>query len=501
MTNSRMPRAAALFLLALPLPAAAQNAPPPIPEVLRVTRYADDSNEGSLRWAIETSNRAPGRYRIEIEPVGNAPFMIKPATLLPPVKGPVQIEGATWRQGSGFVVIDGSGVVVDKGPQTCPGDVAGQYGANVRSTGSPGLAIVDTHGVDVSGLDIRNFCIGVLIRRAADNVIHDNRIVNNRGGGGMQMNADDGKGNATETTMHNSVLRNEFVDNGDGLKITRGPSYNFVAENTFRSTSNNKEPSQGIEILFSDRNEFVDNRFEGYSDGLQINNGNRNFIGHNTFTGNAIGVSLSGRNNVVTGNTIFGNAVGIAVRPHAAGSIARISRNAIYDNGKDIQRCVAGGSCDPNLRRGGIVLGTPGPDHKAYVGARGVGVAVAPESLADICPERAPVCQVKPNFSVSAPTIDSARKSGNGVVVQGHFEASPDGRYTIEVFGNREQNGKEGEAYLGDAVVTSDAGGKGSFTVNIAAVPAGATPRSVTATVTTSAGATSEFSAPAPLAE
>lgn len=234
---------------------------------------------------------------------------------------------------------------------------------------------------------------------------------------------------------------------------------------------------------------------------MQINNGNRNFIGHNTFTGNAIGVSLSGRNNVVTGNTIFGNAVGIAVRPHAAGSIARISRNAIYDNGKDIQRCFAGGSCDPNLRRGGIVLGTPGPDHKAYVGARGVGVAVAPESLADICPERAPVCQVKPNFSVSAPTIDSARKSGNGVVVQGHFEASPDGRYTIEVFGNREQNGKEGEAYLGDAVVTSDAGGKGSFTVNIAAVPAGATPRSVTATVTTSAGATSEFSAPAPLAE
>ena len=63
-----------VLLAALPCIASAQS--PALPEVLRVTRYADDGNEGSLRFAIEASNRAPGRYRIEIEAVGSAPYVI-----------------------------------------------------------------------------------------------------------------------------------------------------------------------------------------------------------------------------------------------------------------------------------------------------------------------------------------------------------------------------------------------------------------------------------------
>ena len=486
-------RAATILLLALPVPAAAQDAAPQ-PEVLHVTRYADDTEAGSLRWAITRSNEAPGRFRIEIEAVGAAPYVIKPATRLPPVKGPVTIAGAAWKKTGDFIVIDGSGVIADKGPQTCPGDVPGQFGANVRSAGNPGLALVDTEGVDVSGLEIRNFCIGILIQRAGDNVIHDNRFVANPGGGGMQLNGDDGKGNATATTIHNKVLRNEFVDNGDGLKITCGPSFNLVAGNVFRSTAANKEPSQGVEILFSHDNIFVDNRFEGYSDGLQINGGNRTYIGDNVFTGNAIGVSLSGNGHVVTRNAIFGNGVGVAVRPHAAGTVALISRNAIHDNGVEIERCFAGGSCDPKLRRGGIVLGTPAPDHKSYVGARGVGVVVAPESLADICPQGAPVCQAKPNFAITAPTLDSASRRGNDVVVQGHLEAAPLSRVTVEVFANRAAGSSEGEMYLGDAVVSSDAGGKAAFTITVPAAPGAA--QAFTATVTSSDGATSEFSRP-----
>jgi hypothetical protein len=49
----------AALLTALPCIASAQSAAPAPPEVLRVTRYADDGNEGSLRFAIEASNRAP----------------------------------------------------------------------------------------------------------------------------------------------------------------------------------------------------------------------------------------------------------------------------------------------------------------------------------------------------------------------------------------------------------------------------------------------------------
>src|SRR6266851_5651881 len=127
-------RAAAIALAALPCCAAAQNVAPRATEVLRVTRYADDANEGSLRFAIEQSNRAPGHYRIEIEAVGAAPYVIKPTAPLPPIKGPAHIEGAAWKKTGTFIVLDGSGFIEDKGPQTCPGAVPGQFGANVRTT-------------------------------------------------------------------------------------------------------------------------------------------------------------------------------------------------------------------------------------------------------------------------------------------------------------------------------------------------------------------------------
>jgi 3-dehydroshikimate dehydratase len=404
-------RGAALLLLALPaqvpvqvpLQAFAQTATPATAiEVLHVSRYADDTDEGSLRWAIGTSNSAPGRYRIEIAAVGAAPHVIKPATLLPPIKGPAQIAGAAWAKTGEFIVLDGAGVVEDKGPESCPGAVPGQFGANVRTITNPGLAVVDTAGIDISGLDIRNFCIGVLIHRSSGNTIHDNRIVANRGGAGVMLTGDDGGGNSTPTTtVHNKVLRNVFLDNGDGLELTRGAAFNLVADNLFRSTAANTEPSQGIEILLGNDNVVVRNRFEGYSDGVQVNAGNRNFIGANTFTDNALGLSLSGVGNMIDGNIRFGNGIGVAVRPTAGGTVARISRNSIFENGRRIERCASGGSCDPELRRGGIVLGTPGPEHARYVGLRGGGVTVEPDKLAKICADDAPAadCQAPPNMA------------------------------------------------------------------------------------------------------
>jgi 3-dehydroshikimate dehydratase len=491
-------RAAALLLLALPPLAPIKSlaqAPARATEVLHVTRYADDDSEGSLRWAIVESNRAPGRYRIEIAAVGTAPYVIKPTALLPPIAGPAQIAGAVWGKTGEFIVLDGAGVVEDKGPQSCPGAVAGQFGANVRTTTAPALALADTARVDISGLEIRNFCIGVLIHRSSGNTIHDNRIVANRGGAGVMLTGDDGSGNPTATTtVHNKVLRNVFLDNGDGLELTRGAAFNLVADNVFRSTAANKEPSQGIEILFGNDNVVVRNRFEGYSDGIQVNFGNRNFIGANTFTDNTLGLSLSGTGNIVDGNILFGNAVGIAVRPDAGGTLARISRNSIFDNGRKIERCAAGGSCDPELRRGGIVLGTPGPEHARHVGLRGVGVVVAPDQLARICPDGAPDCQAVPNKGLKAPSLDAVRQTGAGLNLQGHFDGAPLSRFTVEVFANRQPAGTEGELYLGDVAATTDANGHAVFSLTFGP-PAGA-PQSFTATLTSSDGATSEFSEP-----
>jgi len=495
----RIRQIATSALLALTTQSSAQPAPPATStvEVLRVTRTADDGNEGSLRWAIERSNTAPGRFRIEIAPTGPAPHVIKPASPLPPVKGPVQIEGMAWKQTGDFIALDGSGYIEDKGIETCPGAVPGQYGANVRTTSLPGLALIDTTGIDIGGLEIRNFCIGVLIHRASGNVIHDNRITANRGGAGVMLTGDDGNGNPTAaTTMHNKVLRNEFVDNGDGLELTRGASFNLVAHNVFRATINGQEPSQGIEILLGHDNVLIRNRFEGYSDGVQINGGHRNYISDNVFTGNTFGLSLSGNGNIIEGNTIFDNAVGIAVRPAAQMTVARISRNSIYRNGQDIARCWSGGSCDPKLRKGGIVFGLPSGEHASYVGKRGGGVNPDPATLSKICPDGAPRCQGAPNGGLAAPVIDSARQSEMRLTLQGHLQASPLSRYSVEVFANHPRaGGAEGEIFVGEVVTTSDANGQAKFSLILDRVPGGM-PTTFTATATSSDGATSEFSQP-----
>jgi 3-dehydroshikimate dehydratase len=493
---------AAIALCSLPIEAGAQSPSAAVPEVLRVTRTADDGGEGSLRWAIERNNAAAGRFRIEIAPAGQAPYVIKPASPLPAIKGPVVIEGAAWKRTGEFTVLDGSSYIKDKGPQTCPGAVSGQYGTNVRTTTNPGLALVDTQAVEISGLEIRNFCIGVLIHRSSGNFVHDNRIVGNRGGAGVMLTGDDGNGNPTATTtVHNKVQRNDFLDNGDGLELTRGAAFNIVADNVFRSTDANPEPSQGIEILLGNDNTVVSNRFEGYSDGLQINWGHRNYIAANIFTNNAFGLSLSGAGNVIDGNVIDGNAVGIAVRPGADMTMARISHNAIYGNGQKIERCFAGGSCDPDIRKGGIVFGLPSGEHERYVGKRGIGVSPAPGSLAKICPDGAPNCQAPPNEGLAAPTLERARKSANGLTVQGALRGKPLSRFTVEVFGNRSSGTGEGEVFLGDVVTTSDAEGNGKFSLTVDTSKLGAMPASLTATLTSADGATSEFSQPIMLSE
>ncbi len=506
MTAHRQTARAAALLVAAVLTASVSGQSgqqaPASPAVLLVTSTADDGSQGTLRWAIETSNRTPGRYRIEVAPAGPPPHVIALTRALPPVIGPVQIEGTAWARTGEYVALDGSGYLAGPTAQACPGATPGQYGTNVRTTSGPGLQLVDTHGVEISGLEIRRFCIGVLINRASGVLVHDNRIVANRGGAGVMLTGDDGQGHSTgTTTVHNKILRNDFLDNGDGLELTRGAAFNLVSGNTFRSTDANPEPSQGIEILLGNDNVVSRNRFEGYSDGIQINDGHRNEIDANTFTDNTLGLSVTGVDNVIAGNTLFGNAIGVALRASASLARTRVTRNAIHDNGRPVARCQAGGSCDPDLRKGGIVLGVPGPNDAAYVGKRGGGVHPDPASLAHICPDHAPDCHPLPNGGIRPPTLTYAARSGGMLAVEGQVDGEAHARYVVEVFGNTRQGGTEGELFLGDVAVVTDGQGRGAFALSVPPPSAGAAGgplalATVTATATSAAGATSEFSTP-----
>src|SRR5262249_5296432 len=157
-----------------------------------------------------------------------------------------------------------------------------------------------------------------------------------------------------------------------------------------------------------------------------------------------------------------------------------------------IERCFAGGSCDPDIRKGGIVFGLPSGEHERYVGKRGIGVAPAPGSLAKICPDGAPNCQAPPNGGLPAPPPRARSQHAGRLTVQGELRGKPRSRFTVEVFGNRAAGSGEGEIFLGEVATTSDAEGLGKFSLTVDASKLAAMPASFTATLTSADGATSE---------
>ncbi|CAM3581358.1 3-dehydroshikimate dehydratase [Pseudomonas reidholzensis] len=484
-----MPVLAALLPL---LPLTAIATPQPATETLQVNRYADDGEPGSLRWAIETNNQNPGHYQIDIAAIGQPPYVIRPTRALPDIKGPVRITGQSWARDGQYIAIDGSGYIKDQGVRTCPGALPGQFGTNVRTTTHPGLVLRDTQGVHISGLEVRNFCIGILVNRASANVIEDNRIIANKGGAGIMLTGDDGAGNPTATTTNNNkVLRNQLIDNGDGLELTRGAAFNLVADNLFRSTAANPEPSQGIEILLGNDNSVVRNRFENYSDGLQINWGKRNYLGANTFSGNSIGVSITGEGNILDGNLIHGNRIGVAVRAEPDITRTRLTANRIWGNSQDIRRCEAGGSCVPDQRTGAIIFGVPAQAHALYVGSRGVGAELAKKDQAIICDAKGEPkpCLPLPNHNQQPPQLTALEQN----TLRGEVQGPASSLLRIELFGNAAAQASEAEQYLGEVLVNSDEHGKARF-AQLLENAAGL--NSFTATVTTADGATSELSQP-----
>lgn len=462
-----------------------------VAQTYTVDRYEDDSNKGSLRWAIEQSNaNTAGEVNdILIQPVGKAPYVIKLKSALPELKNPVHLIGEPWAKNGEYVAIDGSGYI-GAGPKACPGATEGQYGANVRTMTNPALVLRDINGNILKGLEIRNFCIAVIINRSSNNVLQHNRIVNSHGGAGVMLTGDDGKGNPTATTTNNNkIIDNYFQDNGDGLELTRGAAFNLVANNVFTNSSVNPEPSQGIEILWGNDNAVVNNLFENYSDGLQINWGKRNYIGSNELRNNSTGLNLTGDGNIIDNNRIHGNRLGIGVRSEKdANAHITLTRNQIWDNFKDTKRCYAGGACIANQRLGAIIFDLPGLEHAKFEGDRGGGISPDPAKLQKTCSQpNEQGCNAMPNQNIQAPLL-SAEKGK----VRISLTAQPNQSYHVELFGNKAAKGSEAEAYLGaQTLVTDDKGQASALWSN----PNSAM-KSITASVTDNHGATSELSRP-----
>ncbi|TCM61185.1 3-dehydroshikimate dehydratase [Acinetobacter calcoaceticus] len=482
-----------------------------------VDQYADTGAKGSLRWAIEQANSQPlnasqlntsnnsatagheTAHEIVIQAVGKPPYVIKANKPLPEIKVPVSIVGAAWAVSGEHIAIDGSNYIKGTGVEACPGAVPGQYGTNVRTTTLPGLVLRDTQNVSIQGIEVRNFCIGILVNRTSNSLIQHNRIMNNYGGAGIMLTGDDGKGGSTSTTTNNNkILNNYLQDNGDGLELTRGAAFNLVANNQFISTAVNPEPSQGIEILWGNDNAVVGNIFKNYSDGLQINWGKRNYIGYNELSGNSIGFNLTGDGNILDSNRVHNNRIGVAIRSEKdANAHIRLTKNLIWNNGQEIKRCEAGGSCVPDQTTGAIVMNVPALEHAEFVGSRGYGVVMDAASMQHTCQDKPELalksttqnaaqshCNARANQNIPTPVL-SLHKGRIQISVQGAANT----RYQIELFGNQNARSTEAERYLGSTAISTDAKGRGQIVWDRTETVA-----TVTATLTNPQGATSALS-------
>ena len=475
-----------------------------VAETFIVSGPADDGSPGTLRWAIERNNAMPGGHRIEIRGGGDggAPLLIRLERVLPAIKGPVVIAGVgriDERTEPGIegrlparlpAILDGSRFVDTRTTRSCPSEDGKGDGPNVRSLQKPALAVVDSGGVEITGLEIRNFCIGVMLLRSRDNFIHRNIIHDMVGAAGILVTGDagDATGSITEgRSVDNVIERNVIYDTADGAECTRGSSRMIFRHNLFyQSSPDTVSPrSQGVECANAgnDDIQFIGNVFRGFSDGLQLNRATNVLVERNIIVGSTYGITSSGHA-IIIDNTITGNRMGIG--PTDAARVT-ISRNRIHDNGKPILalKTSAGGTTDPASK---AVLGID-------VGTNGT----TANDLARDCKDMMPDCDAIQNH----PDLSEASSewtSGGQIVLRGSLFSRPDSPYVVEFFANRKANAAgfaEGEVFVGLLQVTTDSTGVASFALPVALTdPLGdGLERAIfTATATSASGKTSEFS-------
>jgi 3-dehydroshikimate dehydratase len=101
-----------------------------------------------------------------------------------------------------------------------------------------------------------------------------------------------------------------------------------------------------------------------------------------------------------------------------------------------------------------------------------------------------------PNGGIQAPRLTGVHQTAQGLTIAGVVRGTPRRLYRIEVFGNRQRGGAEGEIFLASAPAATGADGSAEFSVTIDRAPRTNGLATFTATATSAEGATSEFSQP-----
>ena len=535
----------------------------------------NDSGPGSLRQALFDNEKTQGPNVIEFDIAGTPPYVIKPKKgFLPPLKGPVVLRvrsaapppaapaaaasedeagpagGRGGRGGRGFggppipparpvtelaptVVLDGSSLIKPRVLSDCLGatfnwnantdeweksDEHG-IGPNVRGYYGPGLAVQDSHDVEISGVEIRDFCAGIATVRSNNVYIHDVKIVDNQGAAGVIFTGDDGHSDRTDLSFNNRLVHSLLLDNGDGFEFTRGTHDSLLQANFIGLTQPLPEDGNAVEFASSgDHNALIGNTFTKYSDTAVTIGGNGHTVRDNKFVSNHnAGLRANGSDLVIFGNTFNDNG-GYAMSVGGPGT--KVMDNLITGNqGKGIIVASQGVALSRNSifnnADAGIDIGAPSNNGgRGRGGANGRGAAGAVDATAGGRGGTPPPGGRGPGGRGPATPVDlsaipnppefantSAWTTG-GIRLNGTFSGKPNQSYRIEVFASRASDrhaaeGAEGEKFLGIASAATDPSGKAAFTLPLPiddVFANGDTSAWFTATASDVSGSTSKFS-------
>jgi hypothetical protein len=515
----------------------------------------DDTGPGSLRQAILDSNASPppppGTSNLIVFNIaGSGVHTVMPATQLPDITQPLEIDGYTQ-----------PGSIPNTNP---PGQgdnavILIELSGAIAPPGSSGLTI-DADECGVRGLVINQFQadaidIGGGSFSASDGVIEGNFIGTNATGTAALPN---GASGVVFTLGHNYMIggttpaaRNLISGNiGDGVVLGGSASVqgNFIGTDvTGRVAIGNAQrgvSSSGGNLIGGDV-AAAGNIISGNNRGIECSNDvvQGNFIGTD-LTGTIavpnlnVGVNVTGvatvggltstpgtpPGNLISGNGIaglvifdpttvqgniigaditgtqpLGNAAGISIDEVAGSTVGGMEAgagNIIAFNGTlcDVHNAgviVSGSEATGNSIEGNSIFSN---------GGLGIDLKIVFDGPCGITDNDNCDTDIGPNNLQNYPVLTSATSGGGSTTIQGSLNSAPNTTFRIEFFDNHQchpSGNGSGETFIGSTDVITDGNCNAPISVTFQVnVEAG---HVITATATDPAGNTSEFSACVPL--
>ncbi len=440
-----------------------------------------DSGAGSLRQAVSNANANGGADTISFNIAGAGPHVISLGSGIS-VFGPVTIDGSTEPDA---IVIAGASITLAPASDGSTIDTL-TFSAPPQSAGLF-LQTDDNTIVRSTFRCAGSNCNGIVIEAGTGDRIAESTFGPIDGGSGISMRA--GSGHVVED--------NVFVSCTRGVHVTQSAAQPLIRRNAFGRAGEGNGTGvwvDGLQTPTIDANTFAFN-------GIGISGSS--MVTDNRIVDNEVGISAAAAELTAANNTIFSNIHGISLARTGNGTL--LNNDIAFNSGDGIHDDRSGGfyhaeenHIHDNGGNGVAVLfgGTMNLVHNAIEknGLLGIDLQQGSGFSAGVTANDAGDGDLGGNALQNYPDLASAVTNGTTTSIAGSLSSHPSSAFTIEFYiaASPDPTGHgEASQFLGDILVTTDAGGDTSFVASVPGVPVGTI---ITATATGDDG-TSEFAA------